>query len=161
MASLIDISYFFNELKIAQKSQGEVSSLLNSYIGTYEPEYLGKILGNDFYELFKTGISNSEQRFVTLKDMLLVKPSPIAAYVFFYYQRDNAIISTGAGDATTKTENAIRVPERSRQVRAWNIMAKGSSKMIRYLIDNKEAYPEFDIEKSCRDIRCKLNVFGI
>lgn len=161
--ALIDQSYFFNELNIGQKNSADVSERLDNYIDTYEPAYLNKLLGQSFAALFTASIESPspEQRFVDIKNMLIGKPSAIAAYVFFWYQRDCAIFATGSGDSRSESENAKPVPERIRQVRAWNIMAERSRKVICHIIENSSIYSEFDRNKIEREVLHDLNIFGI
>ena len=157
--ALIDITYFFGEFNIAGKAHQEVASNITRYIDTYEPEYLEAALGEDFAALFNA--QPLDPRFNDLQAMLEKKPSPVAGCVFFHYQRDNGIIATGAGDARSKSENSERSPEVYRMTKAWNIMAKKTRKIQRYLMDNAVTFPEFDICKTDRFLVEPINSFGL
>lgn len=157
--SLIDQTYFFNEFSIAQKSHAPVAENLQYYIDTYEPEYIEKALGEDFAALFNA--TPLDPRFDDLQDMLTKKPSPIAGYVFFKYQQDLGIMATGAGDARSKNENSDRAPEVYRMVRAWNLMAKLTRKVRKYLCENKAIFPEFKIDETDCFLTDRINEFGL
>lgn len=157
--ALIDITYFFGEFNISQKSHAPVSEGINDYIDTYEPEYIEKALGEDFAALFNA--NPSDPRFDDLQAMLIKTPSPIAGYVFFHYQRDHAIISTGAGDARAKSENSERSPEVYRMTKAWNTMARKTRKIQRYLLDNATIFPEFKLCETDRFLIEPINDCGL
>lgn len=153
---MIDETYFFNEFEIGNKAI--MTPKILEYIANYEPEYIEKALGKDFAALYN---GSTDPRFDTLDDMFKAKPSPIAGYVFWHYQRDTAIISAGAGDTKGKVENGTRTPELYRMVTAWNIMAEKTREIRKYLKDNRAIFPEFQFYETCYDLIKKQNVFGI
>lgn len=157
--SLIDQTYFFNEFSIAQKSHAPVASKLEEYIDTYEPEYLERAMGDDFANVFMD--DNSDSRFDDLNTMLKKKPSPIAGYVFFHYQQDLSIMATGAGDARSKNENSDRSPETYRMVKAWNLMAKLTRKVRKYLCENEDLFPEYKEWEADCFLTNKINEHGL
>lgn len=53
---IIDASYFYGDLDIAQKSFGPVSSNLNWFINQYEPVFLLELMGYELYTAFQAGI---------------------------------------------------------------------------------------------------------
>ncbi len=155
---LITKLFFFDEFNIAQKSEQSVEARINSFIAKYEPEYIEGALGKSFAALFN---GSSEDRFTTLADMFKANPSPIAGYVFWHYQRTDAIFATGSGDSRGKAENATRSPESYRMRIAWNIMVERTREIHCYLRQNKDVYPEFDQYKIDRDLIIKQNDFGL
>lgn len=156
--SLIDVTYFFGEFNIGQKSHQEVKDNIQRYIDTYEAEYLEKALGEDFAALYN---GSTDPRFDDLTDMLKKKPSPIAGYVFFNYQNDMFIQAGGMGDVRTDSENSERSPETYRMTKAWNIMVKYTKRIQRYLRENKSLFPEFSIYKTDCYLVQQVNSFGL
>jgi len=157
--SLIDVTYFFNEFDIAQKQSPAVAERLQYYIDTYEVEYLEKALGEDFAALFNASVA--DPKYDDLQEMLKSKPSPIAAYVFYMYQRDEAIVSTGEGDARSKSENAARISETYRMTKAWNIMVRLTRRIHAYLNKNSDIFPEFGLAYTDYYLSRNQNDFGL
>lgn len=155
---IIDITYFFDEFNIAQKSTATVIDKIGRYIVNYEREYIEKAIGKDFAALFN---GSSDPIFGDLEDMLKAKPSPIAAYVFFHYQRDNVVLQGSAGDSIGKVENGNRISEGYRMVTAWNIMVDETREVRQYIIDNKTIFPTFDVYQCDFFLNKKLSNFGI
>lgn len=54
--ALIDKSYFFGDLEVAQKSQSTVEAALQWFIDEYEPKLLTELLGYELYRDFKAGL---------------------------------------------------------------------------------------------------------
>lgn len=157
--SLISINKFFGDFNLAQKNDPAVAAKIQHYINIYEPQYLESVLGEDFAALFNAEVEDS--RFEDLKNKLIADPSPIAAYVFCNIQESSYVMATGSGDAKPKTENATVAPTVYRNVRAWNIMAAQTEKLWKWLLKNKDIYPEFDITKVDGSFMKSTNVFGI
>lgn len=156
---LIDITHFFGDFNIGQKSEASVKNKIDQYITAYESEYLDKALGEDFAHLVNS--STSDPRFDPLEDLLKQKPSPIAGYVFCKYQRSESVVASGSGDIKVKSENASRSPESYRIRVAWNIMVDRTKTIQKYLMENSSTYPEFKYCDVSQSVLTKINDFGI
>lgn len=57
MANIIDISFFYGELEIPQKTEDSVILSVNRFIQTYESKFLNELFG---YQLYKDFIDNQD-----------------------------------------------------------------------------------------------------
>jgi hypothetical protein len=66
--SLIDVSYFVQELQLPNTDQLAVSERLTGFISKYEPEFLQKLFGYPLYKAFVAGmaITPPDQRFLDI-----------------------------------------------------------------------------------------------
>lgn len=157
--AIINETYFFGAFNIGQKSSPAVKQNIIEAIDTYEPQYLDEALGEDFAALFNAEIE--DERFEVLENMFKEGQSPIAGYVFFHYQRENSLQATGSGDVIPKAENAKVSINGYRMRVAWNIMVRNTRKIQKFLIDNCDTYPEFDICLTNSDVVINLNDFEL
>ena len=65
---LIDSSYFFDDLSIAQKSDVAVASSITRCINQYEPKLLADLLGYELYKNYKAGIIAATQKYLDIRD---------------------------------------------------------------------------------------------
>lgn len=253
---LIDTSYFFGDLTIAQSSEGNVLANLREFINKYEVEYLQALLGRQMYNDFKLGLQanpvlpkwlsilygsefinfsgypdywrglvnpledvsfnvywpddleivvgsgaayapvqdatayhnpylvgkqwNWERRgtgtvasteFTRVSDGftnvvpfqtgetffihftqpvplpspaqvsdLQQKISPIANYIYFHYQKDNASFTTGSGEKKINQTSAVEVTVGHKMTKAWNQMVRWNTDLINFLQVNRETY---------------------
>lgn len=159
MANLIDYSYFWGKLQTGWSGTTEQLSTANKYIALYEPEYLKGVLGQSLYAAYLA--TPTAQRFLdilngktyTYNDTeyiwqglvnTMMKISPIANYVFFYYVRDNATSMTTVGNTSNTTENSTRVSPTDKLVFAWQGMAEVNISLYHFLSRNADTYPEFN-----------------
>lgn len=153
--------------------QTSVRNKVLSFITKYEPEYLLKALGYPLYKLFiadtypnpetprfqqllngnveYTDRNNHIHLWTGLKannGNILNVLSPIANYVYYWYNRDNATFSTSMGEAKGTAENVTMVPASTKMVRAWNEMSRTTESLQHFLKYAETAgsltYPEFD-----------------
>jgi len=165
MANLIDISFFFGNLHIAQKSDAAVSSSLNWFIDEYEPRLLTDLLGYELYEAYKTGIAagSPDAKWTDLRDGKAYtnragitvkyqglkwsiggsKKSPIANYVYWYWMENQVSDSTGTGEKVTDAQASAGVSPATKMIRAWNQMADWNRELLEFLLSNETDYPEF------------------
>lgn len=122
MTNLIDKSYFWGELEITGLFKEETEAELNQFITKYQKKYIKEMFGNFFNDTLPESISS-----------LLVdadtKISPIANYVYFYWQRAKASIQTNAGVKGLNTQNTITVSPAAKQQYAWNEMAYANTEV--------------------------------
>ena len=138
--NLIDKSYFTKELHIGDLSNTRDGSpdMLNLYIERYQKEYLTILLGNDLYNEFMAGLELEPvpQEWTDLLNEIVdstLKVSPIANYVYYFWQQQNYTKNVGIGQVKNKAENSIVVRPYDQQVYAWNEMVKMSDKVFKYI----------------------------
>lgn len=183
MANLIDKTYFIGEITIAQLSQPAARDNLDVFIGKYEPEYLEKALGYEFYQLFKEGIGveTPEGKWTDLRDGAeytnaagftkkwkgltnAAKISPIANYIYYWHSCDLVTFSTGNGEKEGKSDNAGNVTSIGKQSKAYNAMVDMTCQLHDFLLNKKDeddnlVYDDFDIEQVT--VMGKTNVFNL
>jgi hypothetical protein len=180
---LIDDTYFVGEILIAGLGYPPVQEALGTFIAKREPEYLKAVLGYGFYKVFSSGINNGqpEDRWNDLVNgsdytdkcgMLrewtgLVndgKQSPIANYVYYWFQRDNVTFTSTVGEMEGQSENATSVSPAYKMCRAYNEMVDQTEVLHDFLMNKKDGdgnlvYPEFKIKES--ECFQKINMFNI
>lgn len=72
-----------------------------------------------------------------------LKESPIANFIYYWYQRSQVTNTGGVGESKTQTENAIPVSPGEKMASAWNKMVEMNVQMYRFLNANKDTYPEW------------------
>lgn len=165
--ALIDFHYFETGIiRIGQLEQAAVQETVTDCINNHEPEFMDAALGVGFYEAFLTGLAvtpTPEQRWTDLKvgkifvDSLgkqqrwvgfapsdKTKVCATAAYIYWYYVRENMIQTGGIGFVQSQPENGSTVNPLQKQSYAWNEMFKQVYVLWEYLYVNREIYPEFD-----------------
>lgn len=168
MNNLIDYTYFKGELNIPNLSvTGGVGtalqSELNEYIAEYQQQYLRRLLGDDLYEAFETGLASvtPAARWVTLRSQLIDstnKRSPIAQYVYFCYQNSKHTVVTGSGDKTIGEGNLQPQYPSWKMTQVFNNCVRASEKIYDWIETNKASYPEW--EENCFDFD-RINSLGI
>lgn len=182
---LIDKSYFFGEINIAGLGNIPVQNTLALFIGKREPEYLELVLGYAFNALFTAAMAVDP--IVTRWSDLLNgaeyknckgftkkwkgfkntdKQSPIANYIFHWYDRDNVTFPTTTGEKEGKSDNAKSASSNAKMVRAWNEMIDQTALLHDFLLNKKDVsgtliYPEFNVKEIECNKLCKMNLFGI
>jgi len=167
--ALIDVSYFFGELLVANATVagGPVGEELQLYIDKYEKQFLRYTLGHDLAAAFAAGLLVTppiEQRWTDLLDGVeftdqsgrgytwrglkppidgTSKQSPIAMYVYFFYQKNLYTQSAGVGEVTTKNENAVKANPGEKMARAWNEMSSWIRDLVWYMNNKRDVYPEW------------------
>lgn len=163
MANLIDKTFFVGTLEIAQLSEPSVEASLTILINEFEPKYFEGVLGYEMYKKYLAGILASEARMIELRDGKEFedrwgilrkwkgfsyvegnKKSPIANFVYYWYLRHNASITTGSGEKkATDTEVATVVSSIHKQCAAYNEMVRQNEILWEFLYSNQDVYPEF------------------
>lgn len=180
MSNLIDTTYFINELAVAQVDYAPVNAVLTDLISKYEPFYLSAILGNALHKEFKTGLEADpiEQRWLDLLNGVEFmdsagnawywpgfvndeKISPIANYVYFYWLRKEAQLTTGAGEAALQTENAVRKGAIAKQVHIWNQMTDLNYSLLKFLLHDAESFGPLRCTCLKDNLLTKINEFSL
>lgn len=166
---IIDQSYFFGKLNLPQTGNTDGVELVDSFITTYEKEYLQKILCYSLWKAFSEGIDGSgepsEQRWIDLLEGAEYewkgktvkwngfensdKLSPIANYVYYRFIEDDAVNTTLVGQSTNNQTNATRVNPVSKMIDSWNRMVEMNKVLFQFLKVNEETYPEFSENCYC------------
>lgn len=167
MPNIIDTSFFYGNLEIAQIANAEVSNTVGMYIKQYEPRYLELLLGYPFYNASPdlttyplllngheyTNVNGELTKWQGLKwaDGTL-KKSPIANYIYFHYMRDHGFThTTGTGEKTAKNQNADNASPWPKMCRAWNEMVMFNKYFYSYVLSNVATYPLYVDIKTYRD----------
>lgn len=164
--ALIDASYFFGPLLIAQKSDSSVSSSLSSFIDQYEEELLTDLFGYELYKAYKTGIAvapTPDAKWTSIRDGKeytnrsgiltrwkglkftdgAAKKSLIANYVYWHWMRNEATATTGTGEKVANAQNASNASGYRKMVDAWNQMVRWNWELVEFLLSHPDDYPEF------------------
>lgn len=154
---IIDSSYFTSgELKIEnvlspenvhERADIAVTDDLNSYIRTYTPIYLEKILGCELSADLIAYINRTESepidKWEEIKKRLTVKTvSPLACYIYFHYVRSHQTSVTGVGVTMNNSDNKVVNPSQ-KLITAWNLMVNSNIKLINFIQSNNANYPGF------------------
>lgn len=161
--SLIDITYFYGEINIAQIDQQTVLSTVRNFIKKYEPQCLNQLLGVGFALEFLDNIlpvsGDMEQRWI---DLLYgktyeyhgktyqwmgfindLKESVLANYVYYWWVRKEVQQTTGMGQVKPSGENGSITSSQNTTIRAWNEMVEWAHSLVLYLDANRDVYPEW------------------
>lgn len=155
--SIITAAYFFGNLHIAQKGNVSVGNTLADYITRYEGEYLNKVLGYGMAKTFLTGLeaATPDAKWTDLRDGAEYTDacgnlqqwegfkdettyiSPIANYVYYWWHRHNATITTERGEKAPKTKNSSGKSMQTKLTRAWNEMVHLNRSLYAFLMNKK------------------------
>lgn len=181
--ALIDTSYFFGELIIAQKSDSAVSSSLVLLIDELEPALLTDLMGYELKKLYDAGITGTVQKYIDIRDGKeyttragiltkwkglkftegTAKKSLIANYVYWHWLKDQATVTTGTGEKVAANQNAVNTSPAVKMTRAWNQMVDWNWQLIEFLLSHPNEYPEFSTHypRILKSLLRYQNQFGI
>lgn len=145
---ILDLTYFHDEIQIAQRSQIDVQDSIKYFIDKYEPEILIRLLGKQLYQDFVVGLGQSTvaQKWLTLKDWLFnstLKTSPVANYIYTKYQDFTETKSVGLGNGQSLSENVKVVTPVRNITRAWNEMCNQFQEVHEHIRENIDDYPDY------------------
>lgn len=134
----LDNDYFVGEMTIAQLSQEWVSENFEAQRDKLQTQYLNKMLGKTLAKNFLNGLDVvspivPEQKWLDLRDGVEGKwggfinegkTSPIANYVYYYYNLDLYSASVGSGEVVPANENSRHVLNYSKLCKIWNEMVE-------------------------------------
>jgi len=178
MPNLIDISYFFGSLEVAQKGETSVITDLNAFISDKEPEFMQQLLGYPLYQEFVAGLGTPTAKWTQLDTGYTytvngvqhrwngfrytfgsLKKSPIANYVYWYYSQSLVTIATGTGQKQVQAQNAINASANDKNVKAWNEMVKQCYACVHYLLYGGTEYGY--TQDACQEIFKYKNTLGL
>jgi len=162
---IIDDSYFVREINIPQLSSPAVSEALDLFIEKYEKKFLQEFFGSELAELIVEFLETEPEpideriSFIldgatfTYEGKSLIwrglrnedKLSPLANFVFYWFQTDSVSFLSQSGESLGSSENSSRVSSNGRLVFVWNEMVEGLEN-LKKLMEVGE-YPEYDPEK--------------
>lgn len=167
--NLIDSTYFNREINIPGVEKPLVSGPLSKFIKEYEPRFLQKALGYEFYTEFwaamEAGSSESMWTEIVeggtfthcgklvkwdgLRASTELKESIIANYVYYFFMRDNVSMTTGIGEVKSKSENSASASAAPKMCKAWNDMVRQLHVLWNFLQyktddDGEKVYDTFD-----------------
>jgi hypothetical protein len=76
--------------------------------------------------------------------------SPIAKYVYFWWNRANATHTGGAGESIQQTQNGVTVMNSEKMAQIWDAMYKEVQSFYFFLDQFIEYYPEFNLQPNDR-----------
>jgi len=144
----IDNTYFRGNLTIAQVTETSVANNLSWFIAKHSETFLRLLLGDDLYEAYKTGMAagSPDPKWTTLNSRIFDttnKISPVANYIYWFYQRHVATDTTGKGETIYSGNEGYRNVGSTVKVKlGWNEMVKMSNKVLSFVEDNAD-YPEY------------------
>lgn len=116
---------------------------IDSYIETYEAEYLRKVLGESVYNEFVKYLDSQQDEdteFEALYSILMEKYSPIACYVYFKLLLVGNYHITSVGAVSASGEDTVS--PRRRQIAVWNDMVSINRRIYDILKGRKGYNPE-------------------
>lgn len=144
--ALINATYLWGELYVAQKSTAAVAENLNLYINKYEPEFLKQLLGVSLYDDMLVGLAvtpTPDPKWTTLRDKIInsqAKVSPIANYVWYWMKRREVSQATGMGEVKPESENGTIVSPAGQMTRAWNEMVDLDFEFYNWFVTQLDVY---------------------
>lgn len=155
--SLIDYTYFTGEYLIQNVSGTNPTvtankALLDKFIAKYEPIYLKLLLGDTLYDQLIAGLAvtpTPDVKWTALKAELVdttAKTSPIVAYVWNRYWKDQETKSTAMGQSISNKENGFIVSSNQKLVSSWNEAMFEAVTFLEWLTlaAQKTTYPDQD-----------------
>lgn len=157
--AIIDYTYFKGKILLPQVGNTDGRTEVESFIETYETEYLKKVLGYDLWKAFDDGISGSgtpDQRWIDLlqgKEFTYIgrnnawpgfeidEQNPIAYYIFYQYM--NRPLNTLVGTAVQNVDNNSKISPSPLMIMAWNSMVDQNKLLWMFLKANSDTYPEW------------------
>lgn len=141
-------------------SRQATAGFLNSFIETYEKEYLALVLGRDmcrqFVSYLRLETEEKVEKWEKLREFLTKDgDSPIAYYVFFFFVRRNDAHVSSTGVVGCSGDD--KVDASIVQIPAWNEMTEMNYELLDFLCSNEE-YDGFTFDRTMLE---PINQFGI
>jgi hypothetical protein len=155
---IITPEIFEGEINIGQVEQEARKAQVQWFINKYEPLFLAKLLGKELADelLSAYALNPHDEKWDVLADRVRML---IAYYVYFFFQKNDATLSAGAGEAKTEVENGARVNNEYKILNAWNEMVEMTLKFREWMDQARHLYPAY---KPCiSDLFCFKNTFGL
>lgn len=135
---IIDTRHFIGDIRIEglvvggfmNEASNSIKNNVEWYIGVYGDEYLVLLLGG-LYKAFISYVNESKSGNMLFDDiinMLRSDRSPMAMYVYFYYQRCETLISTSSKSDDVDVRRILAHTSRM-MIQAWNNMVDFNGKI--------------------------------
>lgn len=174
---IINTSYFFGDLYIAQITETSVANTVNKYIQKYEPQFLQRVFGYEMAKNIETSypdILNGKEFYNVYNANRLDKwlglkvdlgggkfASVIANYVYAKYMEDNMSFSTGSGEKIIEQQTSQTVSPSVKIIRAWNEMVDQLNVLVQFMMSDRVTYAAYSTSYSDRSLFRKTNPLGI
>lgn len=136
MTNLIDKKYFWGELEITGLSIATKEDELNKFITKYQKRYLNEMFHGEFDEEIPSDILP-----YLLDEEALT--SPIANYVYFYWQKAHFVVQTNAGTKALNTQNTTIQTPYGKMCNAWNEMVDKNELLYQFMYDSESTDYDF------------------
>lgn len=171
----LSAAYFVGDLLIPNISGSTVTETANLLqlqiaIAKYEPDFLRRLLGTDFYDLYAAGIAATvpDARWTALKNALYVENttldvgfSPAANYVYCKFVKQQNSLTLVHSEAKARHENMELFTPREKYVAAWNDMVRQINIFLVWMEDNSADYPEYSSQDTAPETFEPINPWGI
>jgi hypothetical protein len=184
-------AHFIGELMVPNRNRTDVSQEIAYFIQHYEKDFISSLIGYDLaLQLYADLPALADPRFNALvlgtdyvdangamkrwrgivwpefdatPDAVNYTSSLTAHYVYYYWSRNQATLTTGVGEADGQTENATRTDSMRKQVKAYNDMFCWIKEMYDFLNAKAVDYPEFVTYKQgkCLPLIKPINFYNI
>lgn len=157
MANTTPYTHLVGTINIPTATTTE-QNIVNQFIDDKEPEFLTDLFGYEFYQLYREGVDINTTIYMDIKNGktytnsagLLCKwegftknRNPIANYIYYHFQKDNASITRSTGENATSVENGTRVTPWPKMKAAWCKMVEWNWNLHDFLVANKSIYPKY------------------
>lgn len=182
--NLLNSSYFFGPLALAQLGKQSVNDNLNDFISRFEPEVLQAALGYELASDFISGLIPGsdeaiDQKWLDLRDGIAFnngagirrkwkgfandtsKQSAIAPVIYVALLADSATAITGIGAVVSEGENAITSNPTVKMSSAWFTMYRDIQILWEFLRVNRTTYMQFSYSQIDYCYFAPINQFGI
>lgn len=118
---IITYQAFQNEINIADTETTPVQNSLNGFIDKYTKKFLKQLYGDAMGQLFIDALPtlDNTSRFWELAQNTDLQAA-LAAYVYYWYQRNNVSFSSSQGEKRAKAANSEDTQVNYKVSRAWN-----------------------------------------
>lgn len=129
MTNKIDKTYFWGENKITGLNavDAKLETELNMYIAKYQPIYFKKMFG----------MEELPAELLALVIDTTLKISPLANFVFYYWQKANRSTATNTGMKTLVQQNTVEQSPIPSMIAQWNEMVSKNIDIHNYLLEQK------------------------
>ena len=180
MALYIDSTYFFGILQVPNLGDTANAANFAAILTKYEKTFLKKFFGYEFAQVL---IAEYALPIPTARAVGIVeggtftdgkgitrtwqglknddKESPLANYVYFFWQKINVTKTMQARESIQLTENSVRVNPSAKVTAVYNEMVKMGKELECYLYYKKDVYPELEKHIIPSSLLTKINAFDI
>lgn len=158
MQNLINKDYFWGTTELTGMFKPSSEDELNKYIAKYQKRYLRDM----FADMFTEEIPSEVMALLVSSDTL---ESPIANYVYYFWQRTKTTIQTNAGVKQLNIQNTLSASPAQKMCDAWNDMVNANVRIHEYL-SGLEVTPALDYYNNIYpylnlDLVTPVNSFGV